>query len=95
MSGGGTALLTGSSFASAIVCGIAGLLLSIQRRKGKEANPRAVREALLASAAAFDPGETPADDERNARMFLRNFLDKLCYQLRNLGRSSPDRAPEK
>jgi hypothetical protein len=57
--GGGTALLTGSSFACAIVCGLAGLLLSIQRRKRKETNPRAVREALLRSAAPRDPREIP------------------------------------
>jgi cyanobactin maturation PatA/PatG family protease len=33
-----------------------------------------------------------ADDEDQARAFVRNFLDKLYYQLRNLGQSSPDRA---
>jgi cyanobactin maturation PatA/PatG family protease len=56
--GGGTALLTGSSFASAIVCGVAGLLLSIQRRKGKP-DPRAVRQALLESAVPCDPRKAP------------------------------------
>ena len=57
--GGGTTLLTGSSFASAIVCGVAGLLLSVQRLKGEEPDPRAVREALLESAVPCDPRKTP------------------------------------
>jgi cyanobactin maturation PatA/PatG family protease len=57
--GGGTTLLTGSSFASAIVCGVAALLLSIQRLRGNEPDPRAVREALLESAVPCDPRKTP------------------------------------
>jgi PatG C-terminal/Subtilase family len=56
--GGGTTLLTGSSFASAIVCGVAALLLSIQRLNGEEPDPRAVREALLESAVPCDPRKT-------------------------------------
>jgi hypothetical protein len=53
----------------------------------------AVIEAIKAKQAAQDPPqELSADDERNARTFVRNFLNKLYYQLRNLGRTSPDRA---
>jgi PatG C-terminal/Subtilase family len=57
--GGGTTRLTGSSFASPIVCGVAALLLSVQRRNKKAPDPRAVREALLKSAVPCDPRKTP------------------------------------
>jgi len=57
--GGGTTLLTGSSFASPIVCGVAALLLSIQRRTSREPDPRAVRDAILNSAVPCDPRKTP------------------------------------
>lgn len=52
--GGGTALRTGTSFAAPIVSGVAALLLSIQARDGKRLDPRAVGEALIASALPCD-----------------------------------------
>jgi cyanobactin maturation PatA/PatG family protease len=58
-SGGDTARLTGSSFATPIVSGIAALLLSIQRASGQEINPSAVREAILASAVPCYPPDSP------------------------------------
>jgi serine/threonine protein kinase len=57
--GGGTALRSGTSFATPIVSGIIALLLSRQLERGEAANPRAVRDALLASARACQPGEAP------------------------------------
>ena len=54
-SGGDTARLTGSSFATPMVSGIVALLLSIQRANGLEINPSAVREAILASAVPCYP----------------------------------------
>ena len=57
--GGGTTRLSGSSVASPIVCGVAALLLSIQRRETGEVNPRAVREAILETAVPCDPRVTP------------------------------------
>ena len=57
--GGGTMRLTGSSFASPLVSGVAALLLSIQRRNRQEPDPRAVREALLEGAVPCDPRKTP------------------------------------
>jgi cyanobactin maturation PatA/PatG family protease len=57
-SGGDTARLTGSSFATPIVSGIAALLLSIQRASRQEINPSAVREAILASAVPCYPQDS-------------------------------------
>ena len=57
--GGQTASLTGSSFATPIVAGIAALLLSIQRASGQEINPSAVRKAILDSAVPCYPQDSP------------------------------------
>lgn len=48
--GGGTAELTGSSFATPIVSGLVGLLLSVQLQHGRTPDPRHVREAILSTA---------------------------------------------
>jgi hypothetical protein len=48
--GGGVVRQSGTSFATALVTGVAALLLSLQRRRGQEPDTRAVREALLRSA---------------------------------------------
>jgi cyanobactin maturation PatA/PatG family protease len=48
--GGGTAAQSGATYAAAVVAGIAALLLSLQIARGKQADPRAVRSALLQSA---------------------------------------------
>jgi len=48
--GGGTVRLTGTSPATAIVSGVAALLLSLQRRRGQQPEARQVRQALLRSA---------------------------------------------
>jgi len=52
--GGGTTLQSGTSYATAIVSGIAALLLSLQRKLGQKPDPQAVRLALLESAHACD-----------------------------------------
>jgi cyanobactin maturation PatA/PatG family protease len=58
--GGGTAEKTGTSFAAAIVTGIAGLLLSRQARMGRPLDPLAVRDAILRTAMGCE--ETDLND---------------------------------
>ena len=57
--GGGTASLSGSSFASPIVSGVAAALLSAQRRNGTKPDPLAVRRALLETARPCQPRDSP------------------------------------
>jgi cyanobactin maturation PatA/PatG family protease len=51
----------------------------------------AVVGAVEADRAAASPPE-PAVSRENVALIVRNFLDKIYYQLRNLGQSPPDRA---
>jgi cyanobactin maturation PatA/PatG family protease len=53
--GGGTALRSGTSFATPIVSGIVALLLSIQLARGEKPNPHAIREAILKTALPCNP----------------------------------------
>lgn len=53
--GGSTVSLSGTSFATPIVSGVAALLLSLQVKRGEKPNPKAVRKAILASANPCDP----------------------------------------
>ena len=50
ISGGGTVASSGTSYATAVVSGVAGLLLSLQLKRGWEPDPHAVRAAILDSA---------------------------------------------
>ena len=50
--GGGTAEMTGTSFATPVVAGIAALLLSTQVEAGRKIDPRAVGDAILRTASA-------------------------------------------
>lgn len=52
--GGGTVTNSGTSYATPIVSGIAALLLSLQRKRGQQPHPPAVRAALLSSALGCD-----------------------------------------
>lgn len=54
--GGGTHRLSGSSCATPIVTGTAGLLVSLQRKLGLPADPLQVRSALLETATPCPPG---------------------------------------
>jgi subtilisin family serine protease len=56
---GGTMRMSGTSCATAVVSGLAGLLLSHQRQRGHAASPQAVRAGLLASALGCDHQRVP------------------------------------
>jgi cyanobactin maturation PatA/PatG family protease len=62
---GGTSLQSGTSYATAIVSGVAALLLSLQRKLGQKPDPQTVRAALLGSAHACD-----SSTELDCRPFL-------------------------
>jgi subtilisin family serine protease len=68
--GGGMALKTGTSFATPIVSGVVGLLLSLQMLRREPPSPLAVRDALLSSA-------TPCREDLfdNCQRFLAGTLN--------------------
>lgn len=53
--GGGTQLMSGTSFAAPIVSGVAALLLSLQIQQGETPDPQKIRKLLLQSALPCDP----------------------------------------
>jgi PatG C-terminal len=56
-------------------------------------NTAAVSRVAINAIRATELGSDLTDrDEKTLNVFIKNFLDKLFYQLRNLGQSSPDRA---
>jgi cyanobactin maturation PatA/PatG family protease len=56
-------------------------------------NTAAVSRVAINAIKATELGSDLSDgDEKTLNVFIKNFLDKLFYQLRNLGQSSPDRA---
>jgi cyanobactin maturation PatA/PatG family protease len=57
--GGGMASLSGSSFATPIVSGVAAALLSAQIHNGNTLDPLAVRRALLETAVSCQPRDSP------------------------------------
>lgn len=57
--GGGTSSLTGSSFATPIVSGVAALLLSAEAQQRRQPDPRAVGKALLQTAVPCQPRASP------------------------------------
>src|SRR5262249_47734526 len=54
--GGGTITKSGTSMATPVVSGVAGLLLSLQLGRGQKPNPGAVRAAILHGSDPCDPG---------------------------------------
>jgi cyanobactin maturation PatA/PatG family protease len=68
--GGGTAAMTGSSFATPIVSGVAAALLSIQLRNEGKIDPRAVADAILGTATAC-----PRRDAAECRQYLAGIIN--------------------
>ena len=64
--GGGTVRMSGTSFATPIVSGVAALLLSLQLQRGEVPDPQKVRAAILNSALPCDLEET--DEEQRCLM---------------------------
>jgi hypothetical protein len=86
---GGTTALTGSSFATPVVAGVAALLLDLQRRAGDTPDPLAVRDALLAAAH----GGLPADPDADPARLLGGHLD-ITATRRLISRGVPMETPE-
>ncbi len=61
--GGGTDRLSGTSFATPIVSGVAAVLLSLQREQGETPDPHKIRQILLQSALPCDP-DLPEETRR-------------------------------
>lgn len=60
--GGGTTTADGTSFSTAVVSGVAALLLSLQLKRGQRPDTQAVKAAILGSAVGCE--ERPAPDCR-------------------------------
>ncbi|MDB9513170.1 PatA/PatG family cyanobactin maturation protease [Kamptonema animale CS-326] len=75
--GGGTIQLSGTSFATPIVSGVAALLLSLQLQRGEKPNPQKVRTALLETAIPCSPTET--DDTHRCLVGKLNIPGALQY----------------
>ncbi len=80
--GGGTALRSGTSFATAIVSGVVGLLMSLQIKLGQSPDAQVVRAAILESAYACNPAATA-----DCRPFLVGVLNIAGAQKTIAGRA--------
>jgi cyanobactin maturation PatA/PatG family protease len=78
--GGGTATRSGTSFATAVVSGIVGPLLSLQIKLGQPPDPHAVRDLLLNTATACDPATV-----MSCGRFLRGQLNLAGAQTAVMG----------
>ena len=86
--GGGTARGTGTSYATALVSGVAALLLSLQRKRGLNPSPPLVREALLRSALGCE--EQPTTDCRRllaGRLSVEGAVTILIRSMLNMSDS--------
>ncbi|GET40930.1 S8 family peptidase [Microseira wollei] len=75
--GGGTIQLSGTSFATPIVTGVAALLLSLQLQQGEKPDPQKVRKALLETALPCSP--TESEDTRRCLVGKLNIPGALQY----------------
>jgi len=77
--GGETTRLSGTSFATPIVSGVAALLLSLQLKRGEKLDPQKVKTALLAAATPCNPKDT--DDQSRCLMGKLNIPDAIEFLL--------------
>jgi hypothetical protein len=89
--GGGTAQGTGTSYATALVSGVAALLLSLQRKHGRRPSPPLVREALLRSALGCD--QLPTTDCRRLLAGRLNVNGAVSTLTRNASMPDPAVTP--
>ncbi|WIG96759.1 PatA/PatG family cyanobactin maturation protease [Myxococcus sp. SDU36] len=82
--GGKKGVRSGTSLATALVSGVAGLLLSVQRSQGLTPNPEAVRRALLESAHPCPP-----EEGTDCRRYLTGRLNVEGALRHVLGRRPP------
>lgn len=75
--GGGTQKLSGTSFATPIVSGVAALLLSLQVQRGETPNPAKVRRVLLETAIPCTTKDT--DDISRCLLGKLNISGALAY----------------
>lgn len=75
--GGGTVRLSGTSFATPIVSGVAALLLSLQKQRGEEIDPQKVRTALLTTALPCNLNSS--DDSRRCLVGKLNISGAFNY----------------
>jgi cyanobactin maturation PatA/PatG family protease len=85
--GGGIRALTGSSFATPVVSGVAALLLSIQILNGKAADPRGVRAAILKTAT---PCHSPGDPECRRHLVGRLDVARAHHLITKGGNTAVD-----
>lgn len=81
----GVSKRSGTSFATPIVAGVAGLLMSLQYARHRRIDPRRVRDALIESARGCEHGNP---DGRHCRQLLSGVIDVSAAQVL-LTRSNP------
>lgn len=85
--GGGLRALTGSSFATPVVSGVAALLLSTQILNGTAADPRGVRAAILETATPCHP---PGDPECRRHLVGRLDVARAHHLITKGGNTAVD-----
>jgi cyanobactin maturation PatA/PatG family protease len=77
--GGGRQKLTGSSFATPVVAGVAALLIAAQLEQGQDADPHAAGQAILDTASAHPC--SPSDAPECRRNLAGDLNAKAAYDL--------------